>query len=82
MRPLYQLYHEVRGELDLLQGSIEKKYGVIPPISDENTSGSGSGSGSGSVVESEKNNKIGGNGRKLGQSQGLGQGLGQGLTLT
>ena len=35
MRPLYQLYHEVRAELDVLQGSIEKKYGLIPLFSDE-----------------------------------------------
>lgn len=35
MRPLYQLYHEVRAELDVLQGSIEKKYGQIPNFTEE-----------------------------------------------
>ena len=35
MRPLYQLYHEVRAELDVLQGSIEKKYGLIPLFTEE-----------------------------------------------
>ena len=35
MRPSYQKYHEVRGELDVLQSSIEKKYGLIPLFTEE-----------------------------------------------
>lgn len=59
MRPLYQRYHEVRGELDALQGSIEKKYGLIPLFSEDGgdldkiianaASGSSGGAGPGSA---------------------------------
>ena len=57
MRPSYQKYHEVRGELDALQSAIEKKYGLIPLFTDEGVDGeknnhssaAGTGSVSGSV---------------------------------
>lgn len=57
MRPSYQKYHEVRGELDALQSAIEKKYGLIPLFTDEGGEGEkgahgnmpGMGSGSGTV---------------------------------
>ena len=72
MRPSYQKYHEVRGELDVLQSSIEKKYGLIPLFTEEALDADKSGALNSNSTSSKAGGE-GGTGAGVTSSAGTGQ---------
>ena len=75
MRPSYQKYHEVRGELDVLQSSIEKKYGLIPLFTEEALDPDKSG---GVINSTSTSSRTAGEGAGTGAGTGSGTGAGTG----